>query len=212
MKSDNLLVIFVVGVILIVLINISVVFIKISDFEREMSGLVSSGYVNLSVNTIMTINLTRASLNWGSGRVNAGNSTGAILYTSGNKDGTVIGGSWTGSGVNGFIVENIGNINASLKLKTGKNASDIFAGSSGSNQEYKLNVTNKEPGSCSGGVVLGEWVDVNVTSPGTKYCNQFSPLLGSNEIFVDVWLKVPYDTSNLGTQSDILTITASAAT
>ena len=194
--------------IIIILVNITVVFIKVSDLKKEMTGKVS-GYVNLSITSSVAINMTRDSVDWGSGRVDSG-STNTTLYTQGDANASVSNGNWSNSSAKAFVVENIGNVNVSLSLRNTNNASDFFASASGSNQEYKLNMSNKEPGSCSGDL-LNIWTDVNKTSGGTKYCNQFSSLETKNEVFIDVWLKVPYDASNTGELSDTLTVIASSA-
>jgi hypothetical protein len=194
--------------IIIILVNITSVFIKISDFKKEMTGK-ASAYVNLSVSSSVTINLTRDSVEWGSGRVDIG-STNATLYTQGDNNASVSNGNWSVNSAKAFVVENTGNINVSLSLQNAKNANDFFASVSGLNQEYKLNVTNKEAGGCSGDL-LNIWIDVNKTSGGTKYCTQLSSLDSKDEVFIDVWLMVPYDASNTGTLSDTLTVIASSA-
>lgn len=194
--------------IIVILINIVGVFVKVSDFKEEMTGK-ASGYVNLSVSSTVTINLTRDSMNWGSGRVDSG-STNATLYTQGDNNASVSNGNWSESNAKAFVVENTGNVNVSLSLQNANNANDFFASVSVSNQEYKLNISNKEAGSCSGDL-LNTWIDVNKTSGGTKYCTQFSSLDSKDEVFIDVWLKVPYDASNIGELSDTLTVIASSA-
>jgi len=194
--------------IIIILINITSVFIKISDFKKEMTGK-ASAYVNLSISSSVTINMTRDSMDWGSGRVDTG-STNATLYTRGDDNASVSNGNWSNSSAKAFVIENTGNINVSLSLQNTNDANDFFASVSSLNQEYKLNVSNKEAGSCSGDL-LNVWTDVNKTSGGTKYCDQLSSLDTKDEVFIDVWLKVPYDASNLGALSDALTVIASSA-
>lgn len=207
-KLINIIAVFSFISIIIILINITTVFIKVSDFKKEMTGK-ASAYVNLSVTSSVAINMTRDSMDWGSGRVDTG-STNAVLYTRGNSNASVSNGNWSVSNAKAFVVENTGNINVSLSLQNTKNASDFFASASGLNQEYKLNISNKEPGSCSGDL-LNTWLDVNKTSGGTKYCDQLSSLDSNDEVFIDVWLKVPYDASNIGALSDTLTVIASSA-
>jgi hypothetical protein len=208
MKLMNVIAVLSFISIIVILINIVGIFIKISDFEKEMTGK-ASGYVNISVSSIVTINLTRDSMNWGSGRVDSG-STNATLYTRGNNNASVSNGNWSEDNAKAFVVENTGNVNVSLSLQNVNNAKDLFASVSNSNQEYKLNISNKEAGSCSGDLV-NIWTNVNKTSGGTRYCSQFSPLGNKDEVFIDVWLKVPYDASNIGTLSDTLTVIASSA-
>jgi len=194
--------------VIVILINIVGVFIKISDFKEEMTGK-ASAYVNLSISSTVTINLTRDSIAWGSGRVDPG-STNATLYTKGDANASVSNGNWSEGNAKAFVVENTGNVNVSLSLQNANDANDFFASVSALNQEYKLNVSNKETGSCSGNL-LNIWTDVNKTSGGTMYCTQFGSLDSKDEVFIDVWLKVPYDASNIGALSDTLTVIASSA-
>jgi len=194
--------------VIVILVNITSVFIKISDFKKEMTGKASS-YINFSISTSVTINMTRDSVDWGSGRVDSG-STNATLYTQGDGNASVSNGNWSTTSAKAFVVENVGNVNVSLSLQNTKNASDFFASTSGSNQEYKLNMSNKEPESCTDGLP-STWTDVNKTSGGTRYCNFLNSVGTKDEVYIDVWLKVPYDASNIGTLSDTLTVIASSA-
>jgi len=209
MKLNDLLVILIIVSILIVLIQISVTYIKISDFEEELTGK-ASGFVNLTIDTSVSINLSRNSLNWGEGVIDS-EEVNATLYTQGDDDGNVTRGNWSGVGVYGFIVENIGNINSTLSLKSNKNSSDFFASDSSSNQQYQFNISNKEDSSCSGGATLGAWADANKTSGGTKYCNHFDYNDARNEIYIDALFTVPFDALNIGEQTDTITVTANTA-
>jgi len=209
MKPSDLLVILVIVSILVVLIQISVTYIKISEFEKELTGK-ASGYVNITIDTLVSVNLSRDSLNWGEGVIDYGQ-LNATLFTQGDNDGNVTRGNWSGTGVYGFIVENIGSVNSTLSLESLKNASDFFTSVSNSNQQYQFNVSNKEDSSCSGGV-LGVWADVNKTSGGTLYCGQFGFNSGRNEVYINVLLTVPYDAANIGEQTDTITVTANVAT
>jgi hypothetical protein len=116
----------------------------------------------------------------------------------------------SGENVTSFVLENTGNINCSFFIQTNRNAHDMFNSSSNTNEQYKIKVSNRESGACSGGS-LNTWIDVNKSAPGTKYCNQFSYLNSSDEVFIDILLTVPYDIQNLGFRFDVVTITANVA-
>ncbi len=176
-------------------------------YETKVTGY-ASGYVNISVLNWVAISLNNDTIDWGEGVIDYGelNST---LYTNNNHSGIVLRGNWSGAGVTAFEVENIGNVNCSLSIRNNKNASQFFGSLSNSNQEYKINVTNKEPNSCSGNLV-GQWVDSNISLGGTRFCDSFYYLSTNNEVFINVLFTVPYDASNLGNQTDVITITASA--
>ena len=208
MRANNLLFIFLVIAIIFVLINISITFIKIYNFKKDLIGY-ASGYVNIAINTLITINMSRDTVNWSSGMINSsfGNAT---LYTSGENAGIVLRGNWSGANAKAFIIENIGNVNSSLSIQTSKNAHDFFNSTSSSNEEYMLNVTDKEIGSCINSSALGIWQDVNKTSGGTKFCSQFSFRKNSNEIYIDILITVPSDSGNVGEQFDTITIIGDA--
>jgi len=209
MKTIDLFAVLSIVAIIIVMINISVTYIKIADFEKKSTGNVL-GYINLSVSTSIALSMLQDTLDWGSGNINFSymNST---LYTRNNNTGVVYRGNWSGVNAKAFIVQNIGGNNCSLFIQSSKDAHDLFQSASSSNEQYMINVTNKETSSCSGAASLGQWRDVNKTSGGTKYCSQFSYLKDSNEIYIDVLLTVPQDSNVIGNLSDILTITATAA-
>lgn len=196
-------------IIIVVMVNISVTYMKIADFKKESTGNYLT-YVNLSINNYVGLDMIRGDLDWGPGSIASG-SVNATLYTSGDNQGIVNRGNWSGTTAKAFIVRNVGNINSTLYIQAGKNAHDLFNSATGSNEEYMLNVTNKKANSCSGGAVLGVWTNVNKTGMGTKYCSEFSSLSGSNELYIDVLLTVPLDSNNIGNLSDTLTLTATAS-
>ena len=208
-KKNNLLAILSLVAIFIVVVNLTVIFIKIADFNRETTGRVA-GLVNITVNSFIMINMAQDNIDFGGGAINSSFSN-ATLFTRGNNNASVLRGNWSGENAKAFIVQNIGTLDSSLYIQTGKDAQDLFNSSSNSNEEYKINVTNKKPNSCSGGAQLGIWNDVNKTNKGTKYCSVFSSNPNSNEIYIDVLLTVPWDSGVVGNVTDSLTITAYVA-
>jgi hypothetical protein len=204
----NLLFILTIAVIIFVIVNILVTVIKISYIKKEFTGYTSS-YVNITVNSVVTLDLMNSTINWGSGVVNS--TSNSTLYTQGFGKAVVLRGNWSTQNVSGIVIRNTGNINCSLFIRSGKNAHEFFNSLSYSNEEYKFNVSNKKVNSCSGGALLDVWLDVNKTDDGTKYCSQFDFHSSNNEIFLDVLLSVPYDASNLGPQSDVIVVTAYSA-
>ena len=210
MKLDNTLLI-IWGIAMLFILIFFVYIFGIFDFNELLTGKATNeGYFNITIQTAININLTRDSIAWGSGIVNIGESN-ATLYTRGDGAGVVQGGNWSGADAKAFVVVNIGGINCSLKLQTTKNAHEFFNSLTNSDEQYMWNVSNKEPGSCSGGATLGQWADVNTTSWGTEFCKQFDNHQTNNELFVDILLTIPYDAQNRGEQSDILTVTADVA-
>ena len=204
MKPNNILFIFAMFAIFFIFVNITVTFLKIVEFNKELSGY-SFANVNISINSVILLNMPQNLLDWGVGSVNS-SFNNATLYTRGNNTGYVYGGNWSGSNVTGFVVQNLGTVNCSISIRTNKNAHDFFMSASNTNEEYKLNVTNKNPDSCSGGSTLGLWSNVSTDPGGTLYCSQFNHDTNHNEVYVDVLMTIPKDANKIAPQSDTLTI------
>ena len=212
MKTNNIFMMLAVAALVLSAINASLVLIKTPSFEK-ITGYASSGagYVNITLNTQITINMTTDTINWGAGTITSGQLNASLNTNSGNTTGYILRGNWTAAGHPGLVVANIGNINATLTLATAKNAADLFGGTA-AQQAYQWNVTNKDPGSCIGGAeTLGVWSDVNKTTPGI-FCSKFNFLTDSNEVYIDIKLVVPYDATGVELHSDTITVTASPAT
>ena len=188
-----------------ILINLS----EVIEFKKELTGF-ALGYVNVTIQSSVHINISRDTINWGAGVIDSGEPN-ATLYTNGEGNGLVERGNWTGNNVKAFIVENTGGINCSLSLQTNKDAHDFFNSSLSANEQYQWNVTNKEENACSGIVSLGVWHEVNKTSGGTIYCEQLDFNQERDEIYIDILLTVPRDSRNIGSLSDTITITGNVA-
>ena len=204
MESENFLLTIALIAVVISAFGLGFTYTTLDNFrENWLTGFVTStGTVNVTVATSAAINFTTNNINWGSGTI-SNNSLFSILDTSA---GSVTNGTWTPVS-NGFIIENYGNVNVTLELKTSNDAAGFIGGTS---PGYKFNITNSEADSCTaGGVTLGEWVDVNTTSPGTLVCNPLNFLDSLDTVKVDIQLTIPYD-SLKDTLSSTMTATATA--
>jgi hypothetical protein len=221
----------------ILLVIISIIFAALTIFSPgtlDSWGLtgfatasnVTSAKVNLSVTQGVIINFTIDTIQWGVGAVSTGNQN-ATLDTSQPAASKVQRGTWnetTGeSGLynrtNGLILENMGNVNVTLFLKTGKNASNFIGGT---NPSYMFNITNNESNSCTMNAIdnftLGHYYEVNATvngsgsaftrtGDGTRICSNFTPYQSSDAIKIDIYLRIPSD-SLTNALTDTITVTA----
>ncbi|MDP3881263.1 MAG: hypothetical protein Q8Q31_00080 [Nanoarchaeota archaeon] len=185
---------------------------KIGFTGYATAGNTTSGIINLSVEQGLVINFTTDIIDWGSGSVNTG-ALNATLDSSRNSTQKVLNGNWSGSTnnrTNGLILQNIGNVNATIYLKTALNASSFLGGTS---PLYQYNVTNNETGSCGqsnatdGNATLGLYYDVNTTGDGTKVCDWFNFDDLRDTLTIHVLLRVPSD-SKTGNLQDTITATA----
>jgi hypothetical protein len=161
----------------------------------KLTGYGVTGTLAADLNSTTAINFSDASIDFGAVAV----PEGMTSCTIDSEDVTTC---TADAPDNGFTVENIGNNNVSLDLKTGKNAATLLGGTS---PAYKWKVTEKEPGACTS--AAGSYVDVNTTSPGTRICGDFVKTLSTDEIYIDVQLTVPSDAVP-GAKSDTFTATA----
>jgi hypothetical protein len=222
MKADKVL-LYVSGALAIisVLFALTVVFTPGSLNKLGLTGFATAGEnttgkINLTITSSVLINFTVDTIEWGSGRLETGNNV--TLDTSkhlqpdlGNGANKSIGGNFTGawgSRTNGLYLSNIGNVNVSINLKTGQNASEMIGGVE-ITPLYQLNITNNLTGSCipNAGIDLGTYYDVNDEDPGTRFCNNLSNSPTMNQIRIDILLSIPRD-SKVGYMEDNITAQA----
>jgi len=212
MKFNNVLFIFAV---LLIIFSFVYLFFGLIKFDnlRETTGFVTSSYVNISIDPRLEINMTQSIVNWGSGTIDAGENN-STLYTNNTNSGVVERGNWSGENAKAFIIENVGSVNCSLFLLSGKNAEDLFNSASNSHQKYKWKVNDNETNSCLNATGLSGgwkgWADVNTTGSGTKICNSLSFRDGSDKIYINVLLTIPYDAQNKGNINDSITVTCNS--
>lgn len=182
-------------------LSLAVILVCIAILGLKFTGYASStANFNLSVGPVVNLNFSVSSIDFGLGQVSPGRDYAVVDST-----GKVENGTWDAS-TQGFVLRNVGNTNISVDLRTDKNADDFIGGSS---PTYEYNVTNINL-SCISSITLGQWYNVNTSSPGTRICDKFLKYSGNNSIRIDVRLTIPYD-SRKGTQSDIFTATGTIA-
>ncbi|MDP2924969.1 MAG: hypothetical protein Q8N99_01210 [Nanoarchaeota archaeon] len=157
-----------------------------------------TGEINLTVETSANINFTTSNVNFGIGSVTSG--TNATIDTLGN----VINGNWSAT-TGGFILENIGNTNLSLAIKSDKTAGQFIGGT---NPGFYYNMTEKEAGACpSQNISFGSWQNINTTGDGTLVCDRFLYEINKDSLKIDIRLVIPSD-AYTGNRSCYITATA----
>jgi hypothetical protein len=211
LKKNIVLMLFIL--IILSIFNLSFIYTKLL-LKPKIVGYASDARINLTILSYVSINLTNSVIDFGNGQLNEGVSN-ATLFTNGNNSASILRGNWTDSpNTRAFVLKNIGNVNCSVYIKTSKNASDFFNSLSNTNQEYKMNFSNKEAGSCtalSNNGHQNQWTNV-VKDPGQLLvCNNFGFYENQNSIYIDILLTVPFDYQNTGTLDDTITISAQAS-
>src|SRR6056297_1427939 len=131
MKQSNLLMILAVIAVLIAMANAFIVLNKVN----KMTGYATEqGYANLTVSSTININFSTDTIDWGAGVVDTGEDN-ATLDTVGP---TVTRGNWSTTGVTPLVLENIGNVNATIDFSAASDASGFLGGTS---PAYEWNFT-----------------------------------------------------------------------
>lgn len=181
-------------------VAIAVIIFSLINIGMSLTGRVAdTGVVNVTIETSAAINFTTEFIDFGSGQVDAGQSSATVDTISVSTNGN-----WT-SPADNFVIENIGNVNVSLNLSFGKTANQFLGGTSPS---YKYNFTNVSDASCVGGTSSGNtWNTVNTASTGDLLCSVFEFIDTRDDIKIEIQLIIPSD-SLTGEQTDTLTATA----
>jgi hypothetical protein len=187
------------------------------------AGNTTSGKINLTIEQGLIINFTTDLIEWGLGSVNIGSQNATLDSSRNTSETKVVNGNWymTNSSLNfnrtrGLVLENIGNLNTTLYIKTGKTAATFIGGSG---PEYKINITNNKSSSCGQNesttgnssnalnFTLGLYYNVNTTGDGARICDWFNFDDTKDQLRIHVFLRVPSD-SLTGNLEDIITATA----
>ncbi|MBT4258244.1 hypothetical protein HOD88_03630 [archaeon] len=199
MKSTNVLMVIAVLAVGLAMFNLIITVNKVQDVEKLTGFAVTdTADVNLSVASNLLINFTTDSVDWGTGYVTPG-AGNADLYTNG----TIVGGSWSAVS-SPLVIENAGNENANISLKASNDAAGFIGSASAL---YQVNVTEKDAGACSGGMVHSNtWNSINTTE--FLYCGNLTTASGVDELYVNVHIRIPETGVPIGSKGSIITATA----
>ena len=217
LKGEKLFLFLAVVAVGVSFVAMGMLYFSLSAFFGKINAFVTTGEVNLTVETLAQINFTINQLNFGSGRVNS-DVTAASLITD-NGFNPVTGGNWTFTGDGGLYIKNIGNVNVTLNLTGTKTAAQFIGGS---NPVYKWNISataaGGAPNSCLnksgktgglGGLNLNAYHNVNTSIGDSMKCFVFRFENTVDSIRIDFNLTVPQD-STAGALGDVITATVYA--
>lgn len=206
METDNLLMIVAIVAVVVAVIGAGITYNSVTTFKQWMTGFATTtGEINLTVEESISINFTTDSIEWGSGRVDDGETSATLNTAAGATN--VSQGNWTGNTA-GLVVENIGNKDISINLTFGDDADTLLGGTSAINS-YQINATDNQGTACTGGVVsAGQFIDADTTT--RLVCANFSFVDSKDELRFDFKLVIPSD-SKTGYISDTVTASIQAA-
>jgi hypothetical protein len=206
-RGETLLLITAFIAVVISVVATGITYLSLSSLVEDISGFVSQGTINLTVESSASVDFTTNNISWGSGRVNS-DTTAASLTTFENDN--VTGGNWSLEVAGGLKIENIGSVNVSLNLSGTKTAATFIGGS---NPVYQWNVSEVEANSCmnesgngNGGLNLNIFHNVNTSVGDSIKCFVFRTESANDLIRIDFNLTVPEDSTS-GILTDTITAT-----
>src|SRR3989344_353182 len=204
MKEQNVFLFIAVIALAVSFFAAAFTYFSIGDLALRISGYGTTGYTNLTVETLASVNFTTHTIDWGSGRVGASSSAASLTTFPANN---VTGGNWTLNTSGGLRLENDGNVNISVNLTVNKNASEFIGGTG---PVFEWNLTKSEAGSClnvsgkggvtgsgEGGLRLNSWFPANSTTSqkagggGALFCGVLRFELANDQIRLDFNVTVP---------------------
>jgi|GEM_PF-949754 len=212
MKTDNVLLIVAVIVVLVSIIGAGITYSYINSLNSKLTGL-ATGWVNLTVESNLAVNFTYDTVDWGSGMVTIGQ-TDALLDTTNQSAENVTRGNWTGNHV-GLVIENIGNGNVTLDLKSEYDNGTFIGGTDGSGPLFRWKIVSNDTAvSCKfsdAGLANNTWKDVNTSgSVGSRICDYFYFEDTRDQVRIDFFVRVPSD-SITGARGNTITATIAGA-
>ena len=179
-------------------ISIAVIVISLFFIGTKLTGFATTdtGIVNVTIESSASIIFQTALLDLGNGTV-VPSQTATVDSESGNAQ-------WTGTQRTGeLILENNGNVNVSLVLKSDKNAAAFIGGTSPS---FKLKVSNNESGSCGSIATFSSYAEV--TTSDQSACTNFGYGPDQDSIKIDAQLTINDDATGIKTSTITATATA----
>ncbi|MBD3252531.1 hypothetical protein GF386_02265 [Candidatus Pacearchaeota archaeon] len=191
-KFNNLVAVLAIVIVLIALVNLSTTLIRVSELREGLTGY-ATGYVNITISEMISLDLLNDTIEWGAGVVNESFLNSTLITYADNITGYVEQGNWTCTDCTGFTIENVGSVNFTLNISSNVNATNLL-GTQTANL-FQWNMTEKETGTCassyqSNDVAWGQFADVNVTGAAGIFCTNFSYLSGEDEVYLDFKLRV----------------------
>ena len=127
MKEEKVFLVLAILTVGVSLLAAGFLYFSISSLFNHITAFVTTGEVNLTVETLAQVNFTTDQVNFLSGRVFSDRSNASLNTTNPGNTRNVSGGNWTKD--TGLIIENIGNVNLTLNLCKPRLVNDKFPNS-----------------------------------------------------------------------------------
>ncbi len=219
MKGENLLFVFAVLAAVLAITMSLYLYNSLQELRTSATGYAAAGIqqnatINITISSNLLINFTNSSISFGSGAVTVGASQ-ANVSTNGSG-GSVQAGTWA-TPFPALVLENVGNVNATITFNFTDTASTYLGGTS---PNYTFNVSNIEANSCNfsfSNANVAPYYNISLNSNFTQVvanhttwgfgiCTPLDYQTGSNSIRVDIRLTIPSNSRVGSLQTNITAI------
>jgi len=181
--------------VLAILLAVAIVFSVIGTFWNidrinqtnkisRLTGYGSTGYVNVTINTLTAINVTATDCAFGAGYIETGYQS-ALL----ESNGTIVG--WNGLGTATSLgIRNDGNNNITLNVSSGKNLTGFYGAACNVTEgcTYQFWSANNEAGTCASG--LATYPGTTMNGGNKTVCAVMRSEDGNDDLYVHCRLNV----------------------
>jgi hypothetical protein len=181
---------------------------------NKLGSISTTGYASnvnatarVNVNAVSSVVFRISSMDWGTGSVTANASAtqfNCTLISNATNSVDCFGFNVV---TNPFVLENDGNTNVSVTLKSNATATQFIGGTAVyGGPVFQYNVSNNETSSCVTPAPAG-FTDVNVTGAGTQICDVLDSTDTKDTIKIHIKINIPY-TATTGDRTANLMATA----
>jgi len=184
MQTNKFLVFLLVIALVLSVVEVGYIINRLSKTAMTGFATADTGFVNITIETNVSVTATTDTVNFGSGYLEATKDY-AILKT---EDGTTVPDNWTNTSVyspSDLVLENDGNTNITLNFSSDK-AAATFIGGNG--PYFKYASANKDAGACLSGLVAS-YTDVIASTQWV--CTNLGASTDYDEVYVNISIKVP---------------------
>ena len=186
-------------------VAIAVIAVSLFFIGAELTGFTTyndTATVNVTIDSSAGISFSTDVLDFGSGAVTPGES--AVVDSEGND----IGDFWSGTPpTEPLVLDNIGNENLTLQLKTNNTVAD-FIGGTGPLVQAKVTNKSTDDGACTGANAFDDYAEINTTLQ-TACGGVFAFETAYDQIDIDFKLTIP--SNALGTKTTLITAVGTGA-
>jgi hypothetical protein len=205
--SNKSLALILVAAIVVSLGGTALSLIRLNQVTYTGRASTDTGTTNFTLQSDLNIIFRVTNLDFGAGYINASGGLGGWCILDSNNTSPLASDCLNFSALNSSLVlENVGNVNASIGLHTNASAAEFIGGAVPAAPQWNWSVQNNESGSCLGTLPNASWSPVNKTGDIVVCTNMNSAANSSsnNSLRIMVRLGIPRDAVRVAHTAQII--------